>query len=582
MSWYRKMPSNSDSDSRSGGPQPWRSALVVALFFAGAALMVARAFELQVLRKDFLQDQGQARHLRVVEMPTHRGMITDRHGEPLAVSTPVASVWVNPKELGENARRLPEIAAILDEEPGSLLSLVAERSDREFVYLKRQVMPQAAEEIAELAIPGVHLQREYRRFYPAAEVTAHLVGFTNIDDRGQEGLELAYDQWLSGEPGSKRVLRDRLGRTIEDIEQLREPNPGKDLRSSIDLRLQYLAYRELKSAIQQHDAVSGSIVVLDATTGEVLALANQPSFNPNNRAELRGSNARNRAVTDVFEPGSSFKPFPIIAALETGRYRPSTTVDTSPGFIKVGGYTIPDKRNYGVIDVTTVLAKSVNVGASKIALSLEREQLWSVLARFGFGSITGSGLPGETGGVLPHWQRWRDVTQATLSYGYGLSVTPLQLAQAYGIIAADGISRPVSFVAGQPAAGERVIQGQSARDMRRMLETVVTPGGTGERAAVSGYRVAGKTGTARKAVAGGYADDRHIAVFAGMAPVSDPRLVTVIVINEPRRKNYYGGEIAAPVFANVMAGGLRLLNVPPDAERSETTRGTFMAGRASP
>lgn len=577
------MLSNNDNKNLEKRPQwAWRSGLVTALFVVGAALMVARAFDLQVLRKDFLQDQGQARHVRTVEMPAHRGMITDRNGEPLAVSTPVASVWVNPRELSAAATRLPELAKLLQEDPRELVKLVAERQDREFVYVKRQITPQLADAVEALAIPGVHLQREYKRFYPAAEVTAHLLGFTNIDDKGQEGLELAFNEWLSGAAGAKRVLRDRLGQTIEDLELLSAPNPGKTLRTSIDLRLQYLAYRELKSAIQENDAVSGSIVVLDATSGEVLALANQPSFNPNNRNELQGSHYRNRAITDVFEPGSSFKPFPVMAALETGKWSPATTVDTSPGFIKVGGYTIPDTHNYGVIDVTTVLAQSVNVGASKIALSLERDQLWSVLARFGFGSVTGSGLPGESGGMLPHWQRWREVTQATLSYGYGLSVTPLQLAQGYAIIAADGVSRPVSFIAGETSPGEQVVQSRSARSMRQMLEAVVQPDGTGRAAAVNGYRVAGKTGTARKAVAGGYASDRHIAVFAGMAPVENPRLVTVVVINEPRKQKYYGGAIAAPVFSRVMAGGLRLLNVAPDAKPAELERGVIMAGRAAP
>jgi len=576
------MQGNSEHHDQVRPAWAWRSVVVMTMFVAGAVLMLARAFELQVVRKDFLQDQGQARHVRVVEMPAHRGMITDRNGEPLAVSTPVASVWVNPRELGQAAERLPELASVLEENPRDLVQTVADRQDREFVYLKRHITPHTADAVEALAIPGVHLQREYKRFYPAAEVTAHLLGFTNIDDKGQEGLELAFNEWLSGEAGAKRVLRDRLGQTVEDLELLSAPHPGKTLQASIDLRLQYLAYRELKSAIQENDAVSGSIVVLDAASGEILALANQPSFNPNNRSELQGGNHRNRALTDVFEPGSSFKPFPIIAALETGDWQPSTTVDTSPGFIKVGGYTIPDERNYGVIDVTTVLAQSVNVGASKIALSLERDHLWSVLARFGFGSVTGSGVPGETGGVLPHWQRWRDVTQATLSYGYGLSVTPLQLAQAYGIIAADGVSRPVSFVAGNSSAGEQVIQARSARSMRRMLETVVAPDGTGSAAAVNGYRVAGKTGTARKAVAGGYASDRHVAVFAGMAPVDNPRLVTIVVINEPRKKRYSGGAIAAPVFARVMAGGLRLLNVAPDAAPAELDRGVIIAGRAAP
>lgn len=559
----------------------WRSTFVAVLFVSGALLMAARAVDLQVLRTDFLQDQGQARYVRVAEMPAHRGMITDRNGDVLAVSTPVASVWANPQEMEKSISRLPEVAEIIGANAKDLMRAVTERPDREFVYLERHIPPHKGDAIEALGIPGIYLQREYKRFYPAAEVTSHVLGFTNIDDKGQEGLELSFNEWLSGEAGAKRVLRDRLGRTIEDLELLRAPQPGKTLRTSIDLRLQYLAYRELKAAILEHKAVSGSIVVLNPETGEVLALANQPSFNPNNRADYQSSSYRNRAVTDVFEPGSSFKPFPIAAALETDRYEPSTPIDTSPGFIKVGGYSVRDPRNYGLIDVTTVLTKSVNTGASRIALSLERDYLWSALARFGFGSVTGSALPGETGGVLPHWQRWREVTQATLAYGYGLSVTPLQLAQGYGILAAGGVRHPVTLVAGESRPGERVISAESASEMRRMLETVVATGGTGTAAAINGYRVAGKTGTARKAVAGGYSTDRHIAVFAGFAPVSDPQLVVVVVINEPHEDGYYGGDIAAPVFARVMAGGLRVLGVAPDAvdEDQETN---LIAGRIAP
>lgn len=562
-------------------PIAWRSTFVAGVVLLGALLMAARAVDLQVLRKEFLQGQGKARYVRVVEMPAHRGVITDRNGEVLAVSTPVASVWANPQELAGSLPRLAELARVIGTDVEKLKRAVGTRPDREFVYLERHIPPQLADAVEALAIPGIHLQREYKRFYPAAEVTAHVLGFTNIDDKGQEGLELEFNEWLSGEAGSKRVLRDRLGRTIENLEQLSPPQPGKTLRTSIDLRMQYVAYRELKTAILEHNAVSGSIVVLDPATGEVLAMASQPSFNPNNRGELKSSNYRNRAVTDVFEPGSSFKPFPIAAALETDRFEPSTTIDTSPGFIKVGGYAVQDNRNYGLIDVTTVLTKSVNSGASRIALSLERDHLWSVLARFGFGSVTGSGLPGETGGVLPHWQRWREITQATIAYGYGLSVTPLQLAQGYAILAADGLRRPVTLLAGETSPGEQVISPESAREMRRMLETVVEPGGTGAAAAVNGYRVAGKTGTARKAVAGGYSSDRHIAVFAGFAPVSDPRLVVVVVINEPREDGYYGGDIAAPVFARVMAGGLRVLNVPPDATEPPPAQ-TLIAGRTAP
>lgn len=556
--------------------------MVATVFLAAALAMSVRAVELQLVRNDFLQGEGQARHLRVVEMPAHRGMITDRNGEPLAISTPVASVWVNPHDLKESVERLPELAKLLEHPVNDILHAITARADREFVYIERHITPELAEAVAALEIPGVHLQREYKRFYPAAEVTSHLLGFTNIDDRGQEGLELAYDDWLRGESGKKRVLRDRLGRTIENIEQIAAAQPGKTLSTSIDLRLQYLAYRELKAAVQESGAKSGSIVLLDPETGEVLAMANQPSFNPNNRSELKGSLYRNRAVTDLFEPGSSFKPFPIAAALESGAFTPRTPVNTSPGYLKVGGYAVQDSRNYGMIDVTTVLKKSVNTGASKIALSLERDQMWSVLARFGFGSVTGSGFPGESGGMLPHWQRWRDVTQATMAYGYGLAVTPLQLAEAYSIIANDGKRVPLSFVAIDELPGsERVVTAQTARQMRRMLETVVSPEGTGTYAAIDGYRVAGKTGTARKAEEGGYANDRHVAVFAGMAPAVDPRIVAVVVLNEPDESAYHGGEVAAPVFARVVAGAMRMLNIPPDEEPA-VPAGSLIAGRDSP
>ncbi|MDX1454252.1 MAG: penicillin-binding protein 2 [Gammaproteobacteria bacterium] len=562
-------------------PGRWRSGLVAGVFVSAALVMVARAVDLQVISKDFLQDQGQARHLRVVEIPAHRGMIVDRNGEPLAVSTPVASVWVNPQQLEDGIDKLPALADLLGWSTEKLLTYLADRAEREFVYLERQVTPELAAEVEALDIPGVNLKREYKRFYPAAEVTSHLVGFTDIDDAGQEGLELAFNEWLSGEAGRKRVLRDRLGQVIENIEELAPAEPGQQLRTSIDLRLQYLAYRELKAAVINSGAKSGSIVVMNPQTGEVLAIANQPSYNPNNRAELDSARYRNRAVTDLFEPGSYFKPFPLAAALESGAYSPLTPIKTSPGFFKVGGYAVQDPLDYGTIDVTTVLAKSVNTGASKIALSMEPEQIWSTLAKFGFGSATGSGFPGEASGVLPHWQRWRDVTQATMAYGYGLSVTPLQMAEAYSIIANDGKRVPVSFLAvDEPEFSERVVSSQTARQMRQMLEAVVSAEGTGRRAAISGYRVAGKTGTARKAEAGGYANDRHIAAFAGMAPAVNPRIVAVIVLDEPDESRYYGGEVAAPVFSNVVSGALRLLNIPPDQE-SVSQGGALIAGRSS-
>jgi len=492
-------------------------------------------------------------------------MITDRHGEPLAISTPVDSVWANPQELIVARDRLPELAGLLGLPVDGVQQLLAGRGDREFVYLRRHVAPDLAREVMAFGLPGVALQREYRRYYPAGEVAGHVLGFTNIDDVGQEGIELAYDDHLRAEPGSKQVIKDRLGHVIDEVGSIREPRPGHDLRLSLDRRIQYLAYRELKAAVQRHNASSATAVVLDVRTGEVLAMVNQPSFNPNNRRVLQGKNYRNRAVTDVFEPGSTLKPFTIAAALESGRYQPGTVIDTTPGWFQVGRLTVRDIRDFGPIDVTTVITKSSNVGASKIALDLPGEEFWQVLDRVGFGAPTGSGLPGEVAGMLTSPRRWGPVEKATLSYGYGLSVTPLQLAQAYGVLANGGIRVPVSLLArDEQPAGERVLSQTTVSDLVRMMETVVSPVGTARRAAVTGYRVAGKTGTVKKSVAGGYSDNSYVAVFAGMAPASRPRLVTVVMVNEPRGKEYYGGLVAAPAFARIMAGALRLMNITPD------------------
>ncbi len=542
-----------------------RRAFVLGVFALGMVVLVARAVDLQVLKQDFLQGQGDARHLRVVSMPAHRGMITDRNGEPLAISTPVDSVWANPQELPLSDARLARLARILDLDPDELMRRLAARGDREFVYIKRHVSPELAQQVETLDLPGIALEREYRRYYPMGEVAAHVVGFTNIDDQGQEGLELAYDEWLAGVPGAKRVIKDRLGHTIENVEALRAPRAGKPLALSIDRRVQYLAYRELKLAVQAHGARSGSVVVMDPLSGEILAMVNQPAFNPNTRRDLRGELYRNRAVTDVFEPGSTMKPFTIAAALEAGRYEPASFIETAPGYFRVSGHTIRDARNYGRIDLGTVIQKSSNVGASKIALSLEAEDLWSLYSRVGFGRITGVGYPGESAGVMSDYSRWREVERATLAFGYGLSVTPLQLAQAYCAIAADGQMPEPSFVRRETAApSHAAMSAQTARQVRAMLQEVVSPAGTGNRAIIDGYRVAGKTGTVRKSTAGGYADDRYLAVFAGMAPASQPRLVVVVMINEPTGEEYYGGHVAAPVFRNVMAGALRLMNIPPD------------------
>ncbi|MDV3237512.1 MAG: penicillin-binding protein 2 [Gammaproteobacteria bacterium] len=543
-----------------------RRRFVLALFACAFGALAWRAVDLQVFNQDFLQNQGDARHLRVVTLAAHRGMITDRNGEPLAVSTPVDSVWANPQELVPAREYLPALAKILEIEPDHLQRLLAARAGREFVYLKRHVDPSVAAQVRALAAPGVALQREYRRYYPDGEVTAQVLGFTDIDDVGQEGIELAYDEWLRGEPGAKRVVKDGRHSVIETVESIRAARPGRDLRLSIDRRIQYLAYRELKAAVQQHKARSGSVVVLDTATGEVLAMVNQPSFNPNNRTRLTPGATRNRAVTDVFEPGSTLKPFTIAVALESGKYRPDTPVETSPGYYRVGINTVRDVHNYGALDVAGVIRKSSNVGSSKIALSLDRADFWSLLSRVGFGTVTASGFPGEASGLLVHHRRWRPIEQATLSFGYGLSVTPLQLAQAYAVFAADGVLRPASFMPLERAPrGERILSARTAGQINAMLEEAVGPQGTAPAARVAGYRTGGKTGTVRKSIAGGYAEDRYLSVFAGLAPVSRPRLVAVVMINEPSGGEYYGGKVAAPVFSKVMAGALRFLNVAPDA-----------------
>ena len=558
-----------------------RRFVLIGLMLAGFAVLAGRSAQLQLVDQAFLQEQGDARHLRVVQVPAHRGMIVDRNGEPLAISTPVQSVWANPQELVASPGEMARVAELLALDVDRLQRLIGQRKDREFVYLRRHIAPDRAEQVMALDVRGIYLQREYRRYYPAGEVAGHLVGFTNVDDHGQEGLELAYDDWLTGQPGAKRVIKDGQRHIIEDVENIRSARPGNKLTLSIDRRIQYLAYRELKAAVRQHHARSGSIVVLDSRSGEVLALANQPSFNPNNRRRLRPDRLRNRAVTDVFEPGSTMKPFVIAAALQTGKYRPGTRIDTSPGLFQVGVHTIRDMHDYGVLDLTGVIRKSSNVAASKIALSLEPRTLWGFLSGAGFGVSTGSGFPGEADGHLAAYRRWRDIERATLAYGYGLSVTAMQLAQAYSLFANDGYRVPVTLLRREdPAPREAVFTPQVARAVRHMMESVVHAGGTAVKAAVPGYRVAGKTGTVHKSVSGGYAEDRYVAVFAGLAPASDPRLVAVVVINEPRNGVHYGGLVAGPVFSRVMAGALRLLNITPDDAPLLQTRSRHGGGPA--
>jgi cell division protein FtsI (penicillin-binding protein 3) len=535
-----------------------------------AFALLARAVELQILRKDFLQDQGDSRYLRKVEIPAYRGAILDRNGEPLGVSTPVESVWANPGEVLQVPERLPKLAKTLGLEADELSRYLAQRDQREFVYLRRHVNPSLAEKVMDLKFPGVALQREYRRYYPAGEVAAHAVGFTNIDDEGQEGLELAFDEWLSGEPGAKMVIKDRLGRYVENVKRVADARPGHDLTLSIDRRLQYIAYRGLKATVLEHGAKSGSVVVLDIPTGEVLAMVNQPSYNPNRRQRAGGDRYRNIALTDFYEPGSVMKPFIVAAALESGEYGPHSPVDTAPGWFQVGGHTVEDIRNHGLLDVTGVITKSSNVGAAKIALSLEPDHLWGVLSRFGFGEVTGSGFPGESPGILSHWRHWGQIEQATIAYGYGVSVTPLQLASATSIIADRGRSRSPTFVKGARNPAQRVMDANVADQVLAMMETVVeNEAGTGNRARVPHYRVAGKTGTSRKAMAGGYSSSQYVSVFTGVAPVSDPRICVVVLVDDPSGKQYYGGQVAAPLGGDVLKAALRLFDVPPDDAAGE-------------
>ncbi len=556
------------SSNRAPDPaqQRWRLWAVLVALGVGAATLLARGVYLQVIDQDFLEKQGDARILRVAKLSANRGMILDRNGEALAVSTPVDTVWADPRKLAQVPQDFPRLAKALDRDVQWLARRVTSSLDREFVYLVRHMRPQDAAKVKALGIPGVDTLREYRRYYPAGEVTGHLLGFTNVDDVGQEGLELAFDQWLGGEPGAMRVMRDSLGRTIEDIERIKAPRPGQDLRTSIDLRVQYLAYRELKAAVQANHARSGSVVVLDVATGEVLAMVNQPAFNPNDREQYSASRYRNRATNDFFEPGSSIKPFVVAAGMETGRFHSDTLIDTSPGTLRVGIKTVKDKHNLGTIDVTTVLAKSSNVGVVKIALSLEPEQMWRAFDLFGFGRVSGSGFPGESAGILTSHGHWRSIGQATMSYGYGLSVTPLQLAQAYAVLGAGGIRRPISLRRVEsPPAGERVFDESVMQELVHMMESVVSEAGTARRASVMGYRVAGKTGTAWKASeTGGYSTNKYMAVFGGVVPASKPRLAAVVVIDEPTGGAYYGGQVAAPVFSAVMSGALRLPAVAPD------------------
>ncbi|MEC7378009.1 MAG: penicillin-binding protein 2 [Pseudomonadota bacterium] len=548
------------------GLAAWRFGSVVGAFLLVVGVLGWRLVDLHVVDNEFLRKQGDVRTIRVESIDAHRGVITDRYDEPLAVSTPVQTIWANPSEADPAEPRLTNLARLLDISEASLRKRLEDYAGREFIYLRRKVQPDLAREVMALDINGVYTRQEYRRYYPAGEVTAHVVGFTDIDEHGQEGIELAYNPWLSGETGLKRVLKDNRGRVIKDLTLIRDASPGRNLALSIDLRLQYLAYRELKAVVAAHNARGGTLVMLDVDTGEVLAMVNQGSYNPNDRSQLAAENLRNKAITDLFEPGSTMKPITMAAALESGRYSVDSTIDTNPGFRRFGRFTIRDHRNYGVMDMTEIIVKSSNVGISRIATDLGGDVIRDLYARLGLGQPTGIGFPGEAVGVLPAPPKWRPVEEATLSYGYGMSVNALQLAQAYMVIANGGVRYPLSLMRrDEKPVGERVLSEKVAFQVRNMLREAVARG-TGRRAQPGFYSAGGKTGTVHLVGAQGYEDSQYKAIFAGMAPIDNPRLVTVVAVDAPQSGEYYGGEVAAPVFSRVMSDALRLLNVKPELE----------------
>ena len=542
----------------------WRSRLLLALIAGGFLVLAGRAVYLQGLNNDFLQQKGESRYSRVLEISANRGKITDRHGEALAISTPVKSVWAIPEEVQYSSRERAKLAALLELSPREIDKRLNEATA--FVYLKRQIAPEVAERVGELRISGLFQNREYRRYYPGGEVMAQVLGFTGADDAGQEGIELAFQSTLAGKSGSRRVIKDRLGQIVEDTESIREAQNGRDLVLALDARLQNLAFSQLKRAVNSSKAKAGAIIVLDAKTGEVLALANLPTYNPNNRNQLAGAQLRNRVITDTFEPGSTLKPFTVALAIEQGKATPASVIATAGGSLSIGRATIHDAHRFGDMTVAQVIQRSSNVGAARIALSLPAEAMWGMFDKVGFGAAPRLGFPGEAGGKLRAYKSWRPIEQATMAYGHGISVSLLQLARAYTIFARDGKLMPLSLLrVDTPPAGMQVISAATAHKLREMLELAVQPGGTAPRARVMGYRVAGKTGTAHKEENGGYAEHKYVSTFVGLAPASDPRLVIAVMLDEPSAGQYYGGVVAAPVFSAVMGGALRMLGVPPDA-----------------
>lgn len=550
----------------------WRLSLVWLALALAVVALVWKLLTLLLVDRDFLQGQGDARTIRTEPLIAHRGMITDRNGEPLAISTPVKSIWINPREIARDEAAVLRLAQSLQLNEDSLLATVQANSEREFLYVRRRMAPAEADSVLAMNLPGVYARQEYQRYYPQGEVTAHVLGFSNVDDIGQEGLELAFDDWLKGVPGRQQVIKDRRGRIVRELDTIETAQPGNTLELSIDFRIQNLAYKELKAEFVHRQARAASAVVLDVKTGEVLAMVNQPSFNPHNRASLADFGAlRNRSVTDLFEPGSTLKPFTAIAALESGLYRPDTIIATHPGRMRVGRDTVSDRgENFGDLSLEGMLIKSSNVASAKIALAVGHEALRDVLLRVGFGENPASGFPGERGGVMPNHRIWHDIELATLSFGYGISTSTLQLAQAYSVIANRGMRVPVTLLKnGNDMAGavkpERVVSEDVTVQVMSMLESVVDSSRGGfDGAKVPFYSIAGKTGTARVVGPNGYEANLHNSMFAGYVPADDPRIVVIIIINEPQGAQRYGSLVAAPVFSRIAGGAMRLLDVTPD------------------
>ncbi len=542
----------------------WRSRLV-GLFLLGAfGVLIGRSFYLQIINNDFLQEKGESRYRRDLEISASRGKVTDRNGDVLAISTPMKSVWAIPADAKLSQAQAQQLAKLLDMEQKELARRLA--SDKGFAWVQRQVPPEVADRIAALKLPGIYQNREYRRYYPTGDMTAHIVGFTGVDDKGLEGVELAFEKSLIGHPGSRSVIRDRRGQIVEDVGSIRPPQDGKDVRLALDSKLQYIAYSQLKQAVADNKAKAGGAIVIDAKSGEVLALANWPTYNPNNREHLSGSQLRNRAVTDTFEPGSTLKPFTAALALEHGKFRFDSIINCAPGKLTIGKATISDAHPHGALTVAQVIQKSSNVGAAKMAATFAPQEMWEMFDAVGFGQAPRLGFPGEVTGRLRPWKGWRPIEQATMSYGHGISVSLMQLARAYTVFARDGELLPISLtrIDDGPVTGAPVFSAQTAREVRAMLEMAAGPGGTAPKAQVPGYRVAGKTGTAHKLEGGLYAN-KYVSSFVGFAPVSDPRLIVAVMIDEPGAGRHYGGDVAAPVFSAITGNALRTLGVAPDA-----------------